>query len=238
MDLIFDESEIDCPDCYNTGRIIKIDKEGYSVAVPCKCYQQRILSRRLKKSGIIPSEYLKYTLDSFDETTAVAKKMKEAAIKFLNDDKANGIGFFGKSGLGKSHICIAICLQLALQKNQGHVYFSYRPEMQKLTSAYYCKDQSIYDGLITKWRTCENLLLDDLWKNSKGKTMDIDTLELRITYDIINSRYMNHRRTIFSSEYTVTEIMQIDEAIGGRIYEMVVPYGVKCEGKNRRIGGK
>ena len=74
------------------------------------------------------------------------------------------------------------------------------------------------------------------WKAARNKQGDIDATELRITYDIINGRYINNLRTIFSSEYTVSEIMKIDEAIGGRIYEMVMPYGVKCEGYNRRIG--
>ena len=237
MELIFDEAEIDCHDCYNTGYVIQTDKDGYTVSVPCECYQQRILARRLKRSGIIPSEYKKRSLDNFKADTEMSKTMKDAAVKFLADDKANGIGYFGKSGLGKTHICIAICLELSLKKNQGHMYFSYREEMQRLTTAYY-KDQQEYDDLMHKRKTCRNLYIDDFWKGSKNKFGEIDPNELRITYDIINGRYLNGLRTLFSSEYTVTEIMQIDEAIGGRIYEMVVPYGVKCDGKNRRIGGK
>lgn len=236
MNLIFDESEINCQDCYNTGYILKENEQGYSETVPCKCYQQRILARRLKRSGINPAEYQRRTLENFDDKTEIAKTMKKAAIEFLSDNNAKGIGYFGKSGLGKTHICIAICLELALKKNQGHMYFSYREEMQKLTTSYY-RNQQEYDDLMHKWKTCKNLYIDDFWKGSRNKQGDIDSTELRITYDIINGRYINNLRTIFSSEYTVSEIMKIDEAIGGRIYEMVMPYGVKCEGNNRRIGG-
>lgn len=236
MELIFDESEIDCKDCYNTGFILK-EVDGYAQSVPCKCYQQRVLTRRLKKSGINPVEYKKRSLDNFKADTEIAKTMKEAAIKYLTDDKAKCIGYFGGSGLGKTHICIAICLELTLNHNKGHRYFEYRKEMQRLTTAYY-KNQKEYDDLMFIWKNCDNLYIDDFWKNSRNKNGEIDTLELRITYDIINGRYLNGLATIFSSEYEVKEIMKIDEAIGGRIYEMVIPYGIKCEGKNRRIGGK
>ena len=67
--------------------------------------------------------------------------------------------------------------------------------------------------------------------------MDVDREELRIIFDIINSRYLNHLTTIFSSEYSVNDITIIDEALGSRIYEMINPYGLFVQGSNQRLVG-
>lgn len=86
-----------------------------------------------------------------------------------------------------------------------------------------------------KWQGCRLLYMDDLLKFARDTHGNILSQELQIIYDIINTRYINKAITVFSSEYTVSEICEIDSALGSRIYEMVNPYGMKCEGKNRRI---
>lgn len=66
---------------------------------------------------------------------------------------------------------------------------------------------------------------------------DIDRNELKIVYDLVNSRYLNNLTTIFSSEYSVKEITDIDTATGSRIYDMVKPYGMLVTGANERLRG-
>ena len=46
---------------------------------------------------------------------------------------------------------------------------------------------------------------------------------------------MNKKRIIVSSEYTVAEMKQFDEATAGRIREMIDDLGMKVEGVNRRF---
>ena len=57
--------------------------------------------------------------------------MYDLAQSFLKDDEAKGIGFWGNSGTGKTHICIAICNEL-LKKGISHKYFNYRRDIQRL----------------------------------------------------------------------------------------------------------
>ena len=89
------------------------------------------------------------------------------------------------------------------------------------------------------WKTCQNLFIDDLFKLAgkvqNGHLVDVDREELRIIFDIINARYLNHLTTIFSSEYSVNDITVVDEALGSRIFEMVSPYGLLISGKNQRL---
>ena len=71
-----------------------------------------------------------------------------------------------------------------------------------------------------------------------GKLLDIEREELRLMFDLINARYINHLTTIFSSEFPIKDITAIDAALGSRIYEMINPYGLYVTGRNQRIGGK
>lgn len=225
-----------CKHCGGSGYIWHVDENGYESVEECACQIPPRIDRFLKNSGVDPDEYKTKNLSTFLTDEKEAAAMKAMAEKYLNDENALGIGYFGKSGTGKTHICIAICQELTRRKMVPHLYFSYRREIQNLKSVYY--DQEEYNGLVGRWSSCAVLYIDDLLKLSvdqKGKPL---IQELQILFDIINNRYLNKKRTIFSGEYTLREIISIDEALGSRIYDMIKPYGMTCEGKNRRISKK
>ena len=69
------------------------------------------------------------------------------------------------------------------------------------------------------------LYIDDLLK---GRTTDTD---LNILYEIINYRYMNYGPMVISTEKTPEQLIDFDEAIGGRILEMCRPYIIRLEGR-------
>lgn len=233
-----------CRRCNNTGWIL-VHKDGYDAMEHCpECFERRQVVRRLKNSGVSAKDYERYTLESFDgNRSESAARMKTMAISFLQHHKPGGPGFgvFGKSGMGKTHICIAVCHELTVKMHEPHYYFSYRAEIPNLVKAArsYTED---YDASMAKWKTCKNLYIDDLFKLAgriqDGKLVDVDRNELRIVFDIINARYLNHLTTIFSSEYSVKEITGVDEALGSRIYEMIAPFGVYVTGRNQRLAGR
>ena len=225
------KTEYKCEKCKDSGFIFFVDEKGNNMARECECRQRRITEARLRQSGISLEEFERKSLNTFRDDTPEAKRMKEMAIKYLGDENALGIGYFGKSGTGKTHICIAICQEL-INRGLKSRYFSYRADMQKLLKSYY---QAEYWEQIQEYTDVDVLYIDDLLKFAKSTRGDILESELRVVYDVVNTRYINHKRTIFSSEYSVGEIIGIDEALGSRIYSMVNPYGMKCEGENRRI---
>lgn len=235
---------ITCTHCDGSGWIPVVKKDGTIAIAHCpECWERRQLVRRLKQSGISPRDYERYTLKSFDERrNPIAAQMKGLAMRYLKEHKPGGPGFglFGKSGLGKTHICIAVCQELTRQFHEPHYYFSYRAEIPKLVKASrsYSTD---YDAAMHKWKTCQNLYIDDLFKFSgrlkDGHLIDVDREELKVIFDLINARYLNHATTLFSSEYTVSDMTMVDEALGSRIYEMIAPYGMSVKGKNQRLAG-
>ena len=50
-------------------------------------------------------------------------------------------------------------------------------------------------------------------------------------FEIVNYRYLNNLPLIISTEFTVDRLLDFDEAIGSRIFEMSKNYLVEIEGK-------
>lgn len=220
-----------CDKCQDGYIFYEVD--GYLKARMCDCRREKEIESILRSSGVSYDEYQSKTLDSFNTNTQVAKEMKAQALKFIGDRKATGIGYFGKTGTGKTHICIAICQELTKKRMLLHRYFSYRTDIQKIKASYY--DTDMYNNLMGKYLSCNVLFIDDLFKFATDKNGNIQTQDLQIMFDVINTRYLNKAITIFSSELSVEEIRKIDEALGSRIYAMIQPYGVRCVGENMRF---
>lgn len=235
---------IQCVRCGNTGWIEETRSDGYDTVAPCPaCYQRRMIARRLKQSGVSAEDYARFTLANFEgHRSNVSMAMKKLAVEYLQHHTPNGPGFglFGSSGMGKTHLCIAVCQELTRRFDEPHFYFSYRSQMPELIKS--MKDfKSKYDEDMMHWKTCPNLYIDDLFKLSgtveNGHLTSIDRDDLRIMFDIINARNLNHLTTLFSSEYSVKDITAIDAALGSRIFQMVTPYALGISGANQRLEG-
>lgn len=247
---IIPEDGIFCDICNNTGMVCETESDGHQFMKPCsKCYAKRQVARRLRASGISPEDYARYTLETYDasrsEESLKIKQMAQAFLKHHGENK-QGFGVFGSSGTGKTHICIAVCQELTRKFGEPHYYFSYRSEIPTLIKALRSYEEE-YEDILYKWKTCKNLYIDDLLKCAgqvkqvaeKGsvyaKLISIDKDDLRIMFDILNARYLNHLTTIFSGEYSINDISKIDSALASRIYEMIEPYGLTVHGKNQRL---
>ena len=219
-----------CPICHDTGTVFYTE-DGIVKAKECPVCMTKIKSNRwMKKSGIPESEYQRYTLESFKEDTPTAAKMKKMAMDFLQDSYATGIAFLGKSGNGKTHICTGICQKL----NKEHYYWQYRSKIQEIKNVMY-NDSPKYEMLINQAKNVPCLYIDDFFKGAVMPNGMLSQQDLQVMFDIIDARYINRRVTIISSEYTVQDLIRLDEATAGRIIEMASPYVCNINGENRRL---
>lgn len=228
-----------CHLCHDTGYISIFNADGFSVK-PCKCLARIKMEARLKKSGIKMEEYAKYSFKHFLADTQTHSEMLKMAHRYLKGRRpGEGIGYFGDSGTGKTHICIAICQELTRQYGEEHYYFSYRTEIQRVKAVMY-SDADQYNAMISHWSTVDNLYIDDLFKfatKDGRKNGDIQPQDLQIMFDIINARYLNNKATLFSSEYALNYIISdIDQALGSRISAMT-PYKMGSGIGNVRLKG-
>ena len=211
-----------CKLCKNKGYIIKVaereDGSFYQICTECKCEEIRRSIMRMKRSGL--KDIIKdYTFDKFEETEPWQKAVKAAAM----DYSKNPEGWFflgGQSGSGKTHLCTAICREFLLSGKQV-VYMLWRDDVVKIKGA--VTDSEEYSNLIDKYKKATVLYIDDLFKTGKapdGGPLKITGADINVAFEIINYRYNNPALlTIISSELSEDELIDIDEAIGGRIFE-------------------
>jgi DNA replication protein DnaC len=159
-----------------------------------------------------------YTFSNFNEWNDTSKLMKKVATDYfknfmqIKNSRQNSIAFVGQVGCGKTHLTVALGLNILKSKRISVVYLSYRDVITELKQN--MTDEEFYQKQIGKYQNAKVLLIDDLLK---GKTTDSDK---NILFEIINYRYINHLPIIVSSEYDINALLNFDEAIGSRIYEM------------------
>ncbi len=188
----------------------------------CKCFELDEAERMFYKSGIKDDSY---TFSNFNEWNDISKMMKKVATEYfknfmqIKNSRQNSIAFVGQVGCGKTHLTAALGLNILKSKRISVVYLSYRDVITELKQN--MTDEEFYKKQISKYQNAKVLLIDDLLK---GKTTDSDK---NIMFEIINYRYINHLPIIVSSEYDINALLNFDEAIGSRIYEMCKNYIVE-----------
>lgn len=224
------ETRFPCDKCGGTGWV-KVIHDGYTRMMRCpKCFAEREKAAILKESGVNREDYNRFTLAAFRPESPEASKMLETARRYLRERPPDkGAGFFGRSGAGKTHICIAILQAMGAR----HRYWTYRREIQRIKNAMY-RDPQEYERLMAIAETAENLYIDDLFQGAMANGV-LSNQDEQIMFDIINTRYINKRPTFFSANAFLHDITKASEPIGSRIYSMISPYIVEISGKNQRF---
>ena len=216
-----------CPICGGEG-MLRAFVNGYEYMKNCVCTERQVAMQRIKNSGL--AEILeKSTFDSFQTPEEWQKRLKQKALQFLEE---KGKWFFvgGQVGCGKTHICTAICAEF-IKRGISVQYIIWVNEIVKLKANK--MDDEAYQKLISPLLTAPVLYIDDLFKTEKGKRPS--EADIRTAFEIINYRYVNSKLiTIFSTEKTVDDLIEIDEAVGSRIHEKTKGYrNVILEEENR-----
>jgi len=227
-----------CKICKNKGRIMRA-YEPYPdvwnvIGRDCKCMHIRKSILNMKTSGL-KNVISDYTFDRFTTSNDWQAALKDTAMSYAAQPK----GWFfvgGQSGAGKTHLCTAICRQLLLDGHEVH-YMPWRDEIVKLKS--YANKADAYEELINCYKQAEVLYIDDLFKTGKidGVYQRPTAADINIAFEIINFRYNDPKLlTIISSECTMGDILDVDEAIGGRIHEKAKVISIRPDrNKNFRL---
>lgn len=210
--------EYHCKKCNDTG-FVTFWHNGVEYAKPCNCYKARKSLENAEKSGFGCLLDI-YTFDRFSTDLGFQKRLYDRAQKYLNENGNKWFAVFGKSGAGKSHICTAIC-KAFLEKGIEVRFISWLDTIRQLKAV---ANDPAYEQIIEPIKNAEVLYVDDFFKNETyAKPTPAD---IKIANEIFNYRYNKSRRetavckTLLSSEKSFFDIMEYDEAIAGRIYEM------------------
>ncbi|WP_254908740.1 ATP-binding protein [Clostridium tyrobutyricum] len=216
-----------CSACQDTGWIQTDD--GYK---RCQCYKKEQVLRLWKNFGVNPAKVK--TLNDYKPYDNPTKEAKNKAIAYIQDfenirnTEKNSFGLFGQPGAGKSHIVIAIGAALLKKENPVQViYMPYLEAMRELKSN--VNDDEYYLRLLGRYQRAKVLIIDDLFKDKVkngqlikdryGNKACLNEADIKHIMPIINYRYLNHLPIIISTECKPDVLMDLDEALAGRILE-------------------
>lgn len=196
----------DCSICKNKG-IVAILQDEEDKYKPCTCMAIRAASRIERDAGL-KSILENYTFDRYIVTQPWQSRIVDIAKAYAR--KKDGWFYIsGNCGTGKTHICTSIVNQLISDRIPCKCMM-WREEGPRIKAVV---NSAEYSDLVYPLKETPCLYIDDFLKG--GTTQG----DINLAFEIINYRYNAGLMTIISSERSIEEILQIDEAIGSRIYE-------------------
>jgi len=226
-----------CPLCKNRGDFLEL-VNGHEIIRFCSCKAIRQSIRNIEKSGLAEMMY-KQTFDSYIANEPWQHRIKSLAEQFVSNcgNGGNASWFYigGQVGAGKTHICTAIVGELLNQGLKAR-YMLWRDEAVYLKAN--VNDDAAYAAAIKPLKSVDVLYIDDFFKTERGNKPT--TGDINLAFELINHRYNNRAlTTVISSEKTVEELIDIDEAIGSRIYQRSKDFNIsigRSRDKNFRFG--
>ena len=215
---IGDLTGYDCEKCKNRGNFMVINDQGFEAIRECECMKIRKLQRLAIRSGL--GDVLKeYTFAKYTHNEGWQAHIYQTAKAFIDDQTAHCFFIGGQIGSGKSHICTAIVREFI---NKGvDVHFCVWNDVVTSLKQNIMEDRQQYTADLDKLQTATVLYIDDFFKTNPS-VADIDKAFQIINYRYNQAKANRNKRfvTIISSEKTLGQLIDIDEAIASRIAEM------------------
>lgn len=218
--------DLECSECMNRGYFARLDDQYRRYNEECRCMARRRSLERIRHSGL--KELLeRYTLETWETPEPWQSKAKNLALQYADDPAGKWFCMAGSVGSGKSHLCTALA-GLLLERGYDTLYMLWRDVSVRAKAA--VNDDYEYHKIVEPLKRTRVLYIDDLFKVGKGERPTVG--DVNLAFEILNYRYNSRGlMTIISSERTIDELLDIDEAVGSRIYE-------RSRGFYLNLGGK
>jgi len=202
----------DCPQCDGTGWK-PVEVEGVPRRTRCDCYGLERAELLLRQAHI-PERYEHCAFENFDirRDNQSLRWAKLNAENFVKEYPADfGLLFVGTTGVGKTHLAVAVLRELVLRKGVECLFYDFHDLLKAIRDSYNPISQHSELSVLQPVLDAEVLLLDELasWNPSDWVK---ETLQ-----HIINSRY-NHKKVTL-----ITTTLPLGETQGRR--EVRAPSG-------------
>ena len=197
---------------------------------------------KLRGASLLGDRYKDTTFDKTDLDrpkdfqNAFQRCLKYCRISDQALEHGYGMYIYGDSGTGKTHLTACMCNELMSQMHQ--CLFTNFFEISKLIRSTW-NGNADSENVIRRICEVDFLFLDDLGTEMVTKNGEDNWLQGQV-FDIINKRYNNRKPTIFSSNYSMNELIAdrgLMKKTVDRIGEMSTAM-IKLTGDSYRRKGK
>lgn len=198
-----------CPLCVKAN----LDEEDRAQTNLIRQEQESIRKRKMIEASGIPHRFLEKRLGNFVVDNEGQRVAFETAVNYVKNfadalTYGRGMIFAGLPGTGKTHLAVAIALDVM---EQGHsaLYTSVLRALRSVKDGFSSTGET-ETAVVKKLAVPDLLVMDEA-----GITYETDT-EAMILYEIVNQRYEEGKPTIFTSNYNMEELQKV---MGARVID-------------------
>ncbi len=189
-----------CSQCEGTGWK-PVETDGVRRMVRCDCHEAEHMWQLLARARI-PRRYEECAFENFDirrdrvtgrsnPSLAAAKVYAERFVEEYPTDF--GLLFVGPTGVGKTHLAVAILRELTIRKSVECLFYDFRDLLKEIQDSYNPVSQSSEWRILQPVQEVEVLLLDEL-SGANPSDWVKETLS-----HLINSRYNQKKVTLITT---------------------------------------
>lgn len=179
--------------------------EGFYDGSPCSCYLKLIREEAYKLSNLelrIEKENFSTYNENIFSDKEVAARQKNYVMRYCNPNEETALNllFIGSTGTGKTFLSSCIAKEF-LDTGRSVLYLSATALLEAIDKAKFEKsDSDFYEEYIDFVENCDLLIVDDL-----GTEYSFGYPQSRL-FDILESRTVNGRRTVISTNLSTDEL--------------------------------
>jgi DNA replication protein DnaC len=189
-----------CPECGGTGWR-PVESDGIRYVTRCDCRQTE-RTRQLLEEARIPRRYEHCAFQNFDirkhlETGQPNRSVEAARLyarRFVEEYPSDyGLLFVGPTGVGKTHLAVAVLRELIAAKGAECLFYDFRDLLKAIQDSYNAVSQTSELRVLEPVLDIEVLLLDEMAALNPS-----DWVKETLAY-IINSRYNQKKITLITT---------------------------------------
>lgn len=182
-----------CPICNDT-RWKSVTVDGREGVVRCDCWRAALVDRLMAEARI-PSRYLRCELETFDHDMDSQREAYRRAAAFVEAFPVvdRGLLFYGRNGVGKTHLAVGMLKAVIRAKGARGYFFETRELLRLVRDTYNRSVAETEMDVLAPVLHADLLVLDDLGAERSSEWVQ-ETLGL-----VVNTRYNERRPTIFTS---------------------------------------
>jgi DNA replication protein DnaC len=195
-----------CPKCLGAG-MAPVEGNRYG---PCDCRKERETQKRLDDSRL-PLRYMSKDFDNYIASTPSATRALMASRRFVEDFPGEcGLLYLGSCGVGKTHLACSI-LKALIKRGFTGLFYDFRDLLTEIQNTWNPDTKSSELQVLRPIFEADVLVLDEL-----GARKPTEWVQETMT-QIVNTRYLNERVTIFTTNYLDIGAAVSDETLTDRL---------------------